>query len=100
MTESLSEAVEASFGRQVDAALAVLMTYGGSPQDREVDRVRRDILILAKGDLDRLRHFTEAASQDYRDVLMWAEYPPDDAEPRTYGELRARIGLPPDPDHE
>ena len=100
VTESLREAVEASFGGYADAALAVLLTYGSSPQDREVDRVRRDIVILAKGDLDQLRHYAERAAQDYRDILMWAEYPPDDDEPRSYGELRARLGLPPDPDHE
>ena len=100
VTESLREAVEASFGSQAHAALAVLLTYGSSPQDREVDRVRRDILILAKGDLAQLYHYTARATQDYRDVLMWAESPPDDDEPRTYGELRARLALAPDPDHE
>ena len=100
MTESLREAVGASFGSHADTALAVLLTYGSGPQDREVDRVRRDILTLAEGNLDQLHYYTERASQGYRDVLMWAEYPPDDDEPRTYGELRARLGLPPDPDHE
>lgn len=99
-TESLREAVEVPFGSHVDAALAVLLTYGTSPQDREVDRVRRDILILAKGDLAQLHHYTARATQDYRDVLMWAESPPDGDEPRTYRELRARLALPPDPNHE
>jgi hypothetical protein len=38
-------------------------------------RVQRAILMLAEGDLDRLRHYVQAATGDWRDVLWWAEYP-------------------------
>jgi hypothetical protein len=55
---------------------------------------------LSGGDVARVRHNVDRALCDYRDVLMWAEYPPDDDEPRSYEELRARLrddsgGLPP-----
>jgi hypothetical protein len=32
---------------------------------------------LAKGDFSLLGHYTEQARTDYRDVLYWAEYPPE-----------------------
>ena len=92
MTDALASAVEAAFGPDSEAAMTVLIGYGRQPQDREPDRVRRAILALAAGDLARLRHFAEQAHQDYRDVLYWAEYPRDPAEPQTYAELRARLG--------
>ena len=41
----------------------------------ERERVQLATLKLSEGRLDRLRHFVEAAIQDYRDVLAWAEYP-------------------------
>lgn len=72
---SLEREVRASFGGQWREALEVLRTYGPEEWHREPDRVRRAILTLAQGDLERVREFTEAARRDYRDVLMWAEYP-------------------------
>jgi hypothetical protein len=75
VSESLEREVRAAFGEQWQQALAELHTYGREPYEREHDRVRRAILTLADGDLTRLQHFTERARQDYRDVLMWAEYP-------------------------
>ncbi len=97
--ESLDEAVRAAFGRDANAAMAILMSHGDQQSGRETDRVRRAVLRLSEGDLTRLRHFSASAAQDYRDVLMWAENPPEADEPRTYAELRERLGLPPDPDH-
>ena len=41
----------------------------------ERERVRLATLKLSEGHLDRLQHFVEAAVQDHRDVLAWAEYP-------------------------
>jgi len=99
MDAELASPVSIAFGPDADVALAVLLAYGDQPQDHEPDRVRRDILTLAHGDLSRLRHFADRAHQDFRDVLMWAEYPPTESELQTYAELRERIGLPPDPDH-
>jgi hypothetical protein len=62
----------------------------------QADRVLLAILALSDGDLGRLKHFSDAADADVRDVLYWAEHPPTDDEPRSYEELRERLGLPPD----
>ena len=47
-----------------------LSSYSGP----EPARVIRDILVLSKGSLDRVKQYVEAAHTDYRDVLYWAEY--------------------------
>src|SRR5688572_4251568 len=52
-----------------------LLTYGSVTSEREVERVRLAILKLSDGALDELRAMTAVAKTDYRDVLMWAEYP-------------------------
>jgi len=54
------------------------------------------ILSLAAGDLGLLRHFADRARSDWRDVLLWSR-PDDPDKPKTYEELRRRLGLPPDP---
>lgn len=59
----------------VAGILAILDGYGTQHWEPERERVQLAILTLAKGDLGKLRHFTDAAKKDYRDVLMWAEYP-------------------------
>lgn len=41
----------------------------------EEDRVRRAVLLLAKGDLVTLEHYVEVAKVDFRDLLFWAEQP-------------------------
>ena len=43
------------------------------------DRVRRAVVHLGHGDLDRLRQCVTAANVDCRDVLWWAEYDHPDA---------------------
>lgn len=39
----------------------------------------RCVIVLAGGDIEKLRHYVEQALMDYRDVIYWAEY---DAERR------------------
>ena len=74
---AVEELAGASFpDGEVAGILAILDAYGTQDWERERERVQRAILMLAKGDLGKLRHFTDAAKKDYRDVLMWAEYPP------------------------
>ena len=99
VVDDLNETVRAAFGPASEDAMAVLMSYGGETWHREPDRVRRAILTLSDGDLDALRHWTDTAKEDYRDVLLFAEYPPNPDDPKTPGELRARIGMPNDPDN-
>lgn len=43
--------------------------------ERETERVRLAILKLCDARADRVVELVAAAERDYRDVLMWAEYP-------------------------
>ena len=52
-----------------------LAEYGVATYEREVLRVRLAILRLSAGQLDRVRELVGLAKRDYRDVLMWAEFP-------------------------
>jgi len=58
-----------------ERALAELRRYGQEPHEREVERVHLAILKLCDARVDRLIELVIAAKRDYRDVLMWAEYP-------------------------
>ncbi len=58
-----------------ESALTILAEYGVAQHEREIPRVRLAILRLSAGQLDRVREFVGFAKRDYRDVLMWAEYP-------------------------
>ncbi len=39
---------------------------------RPAERVLLACLLLSEGDLDRLKHYLQQATLDYRDVLYWA----------------------------
>lgn len=54
---------------------AELRKYGQETYEREADRVRLAILKLCDARVDRVIELLAAAKRDYRDVLMWAEYP-------------------------
>jgi hypothetical protein len=54
---------------------ACLAEYGVASHEREVPRVRLAILRLSEGQRDRLKQLVGLAKRDYRDVLMWAEFP-------------------------
>ena len=47
-------------------------------------RIARSALFLARGDIERLAHFVGRASQDYRDVIYWAEYDEHDSRVRDF----------------
>jgi hypothetical protein len=69
-------------------ALAVLALYGAQPHDRELARVRFDLVALSRGDLPTLELLLAHAQRDYREVLTRAE---DRRDPIT-GEIpRARL---------
>jgi hypothetical protein len=69
------------FGEGAGEAAEFLLCYDG----REANRVRRGILKLSEGRLDRVAYYADRAMSDYRDILYWAEYPnelpPRDAVP-------------------
>lgn len=78
---SISHLVEQQFPPQDQSTvLSLLSTYGAESYEREVARVQRAILTLAKGQLDQVAYLVGAAKVDYRDVLWWAEYPADHAQ--------------------
>ena len=61
--------------RSAKAVLELLDLYGVEDHEPERERVQMAILSLSQGNEDKLLHLVEAAKQDYRDVLYWAEYP-------------------------
>jgi len=56
---------------QYDAVFSILQKIG----EPEVPRVQLAVLKLAGGDIEQVVKYTEVARSDYRDILMWAEYP-------------------------
>jgi hypothetical protein len=60
---------------QFSEVMAALDEYGKESYEREIDRVRLDILKLANGKMDGLQQAIKSAKSDYRDVISWAEYP-------------------------
>ena len=58
--------------RRICEALA---TYGEASYEQEADRVQLAVLKLSEGAVETALAMVAAAKQDYRDVLMWAEYP-------------------------
>jgi len=60
---------------QLPLALSILDEFGKQDWNPPGARVRLAILKLAKVDLDRRLDGTQAAINDYRDVLSAAEYP-------------------------
>jgi hypothetical protein len=61
---------------QVDRSTAVSV-LGALKAARGIPyiRVALAVIRLAEADLEKLRELTAQALTDYRDVLMWAEYP-------------------------
>lgn len=55
----------------LDDLTALLNQYA----DSEADRVKLAILKLSNGDIEELKHCLEMTKVDYRDVLLYAEYP-------------------------
>jgi hypothetical protein len=58
---------------------AELLRYGQESYEQEAPRVRLAILRLSEGSFERLVEMVVAAKRDFRDVLMWAEYPAEGA---------------------
>lgn len=54
-------------------ALALLGVYGDQPHDRELARVRFDLVALSRGDLLALERLLDEARRDYRTVVARAE---------------------------
>jgi len=65
-----------TFPRENSAdVLEILELYGADGGERETQRVRLAVLKLCGGDLNELLEMIEAAKDDDRDLLAWAESP-------------------------
>jgi hypothetical protein len=107
MTHSRNDvvtSVQAHFAENKWAqVLELLDGYGVEPYERERERVQLAILNLSLGDEEKLRENIAVAKQDYRDVLLWAEYPEesriDTAEKRKeIHDLFEKLGMEPPSD--
>lgn len=55
--------------------MGILDQYGVRPHEQERERVQLAILKLSGGEVERLQKEVNVAKRDYRDVLVYAEYP-------------------------
>jgi hypothetical protein len=87
------EANEVDHAREILSSIHDIGAFNTS-----MNRVQLAIIKLANGDLTELERMSIAANADWRDVLYWADYPPD--APRTWTEVKAKLNLPPGTDIE
>jgi hypothetical protein len=80
-------------GDQFANVMALLDECGAKTGQRGGSRVQLATLKLAEGQLKKLRSFVKSAKRDYRDVLLWAEYP-------GYSKLGFRIRELPAKEHQ
>ena len=55
---------------QIPEVLDILSEYGTESWHREEDRVKRDIVIISDGSMEKLKTTVMLAKNDYRDVLI------------------------------
>jgi hypothetical protein len=72
--EDITRKIKADFGENSDKAMNVLIEAIGKTDYLKTDRVLRCIIFLAKGNIDDLNKYIEAATFDTRDIMLWAEY--------------------------
>lgn len=73
---------------QREVVRAQLERYGKETYEKEVDRIRLAILKLCDARTEKVAELVTAAKRDYRDVILWAEYP---EESRALWSLRADL---------
>ncbi|MDQ3063971.1 MAG: hypothetical protein M3R14_14090 [Acidobacteriota bacterium] len=61
--------------KEQEKIMAILVLYGKESYECETERVQIAVLKLSDGDLEKLRENVDAAKNDYRDILAFAEYP-------------------------
>ena len=55
---------------QIPEVLDILSEYGTESWHREEDRVKRDIIIISAGSMEKLKATVTLAKNDYRDILI------------------------------
>jgi hypothetical protein len=72
LSPQVQRAVAVAFAEaDQEAVIRALQQYDGEGSER----VQLAILVLAQGDQNKVESLVRAANTDYRDVLLWAEYP-------------------------
>jgi len=62
-------------GEDTSKIMGILDQYGVRPHEKERERVQLAILKLSGGEVEKLQEEVKVAKQDYRNVLIYAEYP-------------------------
>ena len=77
LSSAIAQRVDRLWPREDDRRRVreALLRYGSETYEPEVDRVRLAILKISDGDLESVLTNVATAKRDFRDVLMWAEYP-------------------------
>lgn len=90
LTKAVKAKLETKFPsseQEQAAALLLQYTFG-----REIERVHLDALEVCESSLVKLRKLVELANQDYRDLIMAAEYDIIDGEPILKPKFAGRYG--------
>ena len=61
---------------QIPEVLDILSEYGTESWHREEERVKRDVIIISRGSMEKLKATMTLAKNDYRDVLMGEQIDP------------------------
>jgi hypothetical protein len=61
---------------QISDVLDVLSEYGTESWHREEERVKRDVVIISRGSMEKLKSAIMLAKNDHRDVLIGEEIDP------------------------
>lgn len=76
LSAALEREIAATFAAEDRRTAHVMLSqYGMSPHERDVEHVRRAMLLLSGGRIAHLGYYLAAAQHDYRDVLYWAKHP-------------------------
>jgi len=61
---------------QLTEVLEILSSYGTEKWHREQGRVKRDVVIVSRGSIEKLKAALQLAINDYRDILIGEEVDP------------------------
>lgn len=72
--EDISRKINNDFGENSAKASDLIQDAIKNTEYLKTDRIIRCIVFLSKGDLSKLIKHIEVATQDPRDIMLWAEY--------------------------
>lgn len=73
-TKDIKERIELDFKNRALETIEILNNAIINTQYLNSPRIIRCILFLAEGDIEKLKRNIQAAKEDPRDVMLWAEY--------------------------